>query len=58
MRAALDFDPAVVELPRGHWIGGEFVPGPESIEVRRPSDGVAYAAIPDAGAGRGQCRDG
>ncbi|MCC6171538.1 MAG: aldehyde dehydrogenase family protein [Gammaproteobacteria bacterium] len=50
MSAALDFDPAAVELPRGHWIGGELVAGPESIEVRRPSDGVVYAAIPDAGA--------
>ncbi|MDR5774670.1 MULTISPECIES: aldehyde dehydrogenase [unclassified Caballeronia] len=45
------FDPAVIAVPRGHFIGGEFVDaGTTRIDVTRPSDGVAYASIPVADA--------
>jgi aldehyde dehydrogenase (NAD+) len=46
----LDFDPAAESLPLGHFIDGAIVEertGP--IAVRRPSDGAAYADIPNAG---------
>lgn len=45
-----DFDPAAVTVPSGHFIGGRLVPGDSpGIEVRRPSDGLVYADIPEAG---------
>ena len=45
-----DFDPAAVAIPCGHFIGGRFVPGDgPAIAVRRPSDGLNYADIPEAG---------
>ena len=45
-----DFDPAAVAIPCGHFIGGRFLPGDgPAIEVRRPSDGVVYADLPEAG---------
>lgn len=47
---SLSFDPSSVALPRGHFIGGEWIDARDGIELRRPSDGVAFAACPVAGA--------
>lgn len=45
-----DFDPASIALPSGHFIGGRIVPGDgPAMEVRRPSDGVVYGELPEAG---------
>ena len=45
-----DFDPNAIALPTGHLVGGRTVPGDgPAIAVRRPSDGVVYAEIPEAG---------
>lgn len=45
------FDPSAVRLPRGHFIGGEFVDeGSDRLDVLRPSDGVRYGDIPVADA--------
>lgn len=41
------FDPASIAVPRAHFIGGRTVgEARESLDVRRPSDGQAYAALP------------
>ncbi|GLU31164.1 aldehyde dehydrogenase family protein [Trinickia caryophylli] len=41
------FDPAGVSVRGAHFIGGEYVePGGLRLEVKRPSDGAAYAAVP------------
>ena len=45
----LSFDPDTVSLPVGHFIGGELIAAEGAIEMRRPSDGKAYAACPVAG---------
>jgi len=47
---SLSFDPASVTLPRGHHIGGEWVDAKDGVDLRRPSDGVAFAACPIADA--------
>ncbi|WP_321786221.1 aldehyde dehydrogenase family protein [Burkholderia pyrrocinia] len=44
------FDPAAVEVRSAHFIGGEYVDGSGAIDVRRPSDGHVYAALPIADA--------
>ncbi|MGO1075119.1 aldehyde dehydrogenase family protein [Inquilinus sp. CA228] len=47
----LDFDPAAVAIPAGHFIDGRVVVGEgETIGVRRPSDGALYADLPIASA--------
>jgi aldehyde dehydrogenase (NAD+) len=45
----LDFDPATVALPQGHFIGGAYYSiGEPQIAVHRPSDGRLLGYIPDA----------
>jgi benzaldehyde dehydrogenase (NAD) len=45
----LSFDPEKVSLPTGHYIGGQHVQGQGALsEVKRPSDGRAYAQLRDA----------
>lgn len=40
-------DPAKIVVPNTHFIGGRAVGGVrETLDVRRPSDGVVYAALP------------
>ena len=47
----LDFDPATLELPRGHFIDGALQADPrDPIAVRRPSDGAVYSEVPTADA--------
>ena len=47
----LDFDPATLELPKGHFIDGALLADPrEPIAVRRPSDGAVYSEVPMADA--------
>jgi len=46
----LDFDPNALTIPCGHFIAGALVPRPGVMDVRRPSDGEAYAALPVADA--------
>ncbi|MBP0616349.1 aldehyde dehydrogenase family protein [Jiella mangrovi] len=48
---SLSFDPAAIELPEGHHIGGRLVPAETQMPVLRPSDGVAQAGCPIADAG-------
>ncbi len=45
---SLSFDPDTIELPFHHFIGGERVNANGMLEMRRPSDGVAYGACPVA----------
>lgn len=47
---SLSFDPDKVTLPVGHFIGGKLIVAEGAIEMRRPSDGKAYAGCPVAGA--------
>ncbi|CAH1679643.1 putative aldehyde dehydrogenase DhaS [Hyphomicrobiales bacterium] len=47
---SLSFDPASVTLPRGHFIGGEWVDAKDGIDLHRPSDAVAFASCPIASA--------
>lgn len=42
------FDPASVDLPRGHYIGGAYRPAEGGLEMHRPSDGALYAECPVA----------
>ncbi|NMF96970.1 aldehyde dehydrogenase family protein [Aromatoleum toluolicum] len=45
------FDPAKIAVPSTHFIGGRTVGGArETLDVRRPSDGAVYAALPLADA--------
>lgn len=45
------FDPAKIAVPNTHFIGGRAVGGArETLDVRRPSDGEVYAALPLADA--------
>lgn len=47
----LDFDPATIAVPCGHFIGGQLIDGGDPlIEVRRPSDGAVMGLLPNAGA--------
>lgn len=48
---SLSFDPDALTLPVGHFIGGRYLPGAPALELTRPSDGAALAAIPLADAG-------
>jgi aldehyde dehydrogenase (NAD+) len=43
---SLSFDPASVDLPEGHFIGGEYIPGLGQLPLRRPSDGAVLADLP------------
>ncbi len=45
----LSFDPDIVSLPVGHFIGGELIAAEGTIEMHRPSDGRVYTACPIAG---------
>jgi aldehyde dehydrogenase (NAD+) len=47
---SFSFDPALLSLPIGHYIGGRYRPGTSGLELRRPSDGVAFAECPIADA--------
>ncbi|MDP3342476.1 aldehyde dehydrogenase [Frigidibacter sp.] len=47
---SLSFDPDALDLPKGHFIGGSYRPAPEAMTLHRPSDGVAFAGLPIAGA--------
>lgn len=41
------FNPNELDVPRGHYIGGNLVAGDSaSLPVQRPSDGVVYADLP------------
>nr|WP_316642100.1 aldehyde dehydrogenase family protein [uncultured Roseateles sp.] len=42
------FDPDLISVPSGHFVGGKLLTGPagDALEVLRPSDGRAYAALP------------
>jgi aldehyde dehydrogenase (NAD+) len=46
---SLSYDPDTVSLPVGHFLGGDLIAVEGAIEMRRPSDGKAYAACPVAG---------
>ncbi len=47
---SLDFDPNLIALPSGHYIGGAFLDLPgEAIEVVRPSDHQPMSPIRDGG---------
>src|SRR5262245_30627826 len=48
MLESWDFDPDTVAIRSGHFMDGRVVEAPKAIDVRRPSDGVVYGAIPDA----------
>ncbi|MDX3805508.1 MAG: aldehyde dehydrogenase family protein, partial [Bosea sp. (in: a-proteobacteria)] len=47
---SLSFDPSSVALPRGHFIGGEWIDARDGIDLHRPSDAAAFAACPIADA--------
>lgn len=47
---SLSFNPAAIELPVGHHIGGRLVPAETELPVLRPSDGVAQGGCPIADA--------
>ncbi|MBT9371270.1 aldehyde dehydrogenase family protein [Rhizobium sp. CSW-27] len=47
---SLSFDPDRLDLPRGHFIGGRYVPAAGVLPMHRPSDGVEFAACPVASA--------
>ncbi|MCY6379372.1 aldehyde dehydrogenase family protein [Hoeflea prorocentri] len=49
--STISFDPADVDLPKGHWIDGAYVDDREHIELRYPSNGATYAACPIADPG-------
>ena len=42
------FDPASIQMPCGHFIGGRVVEAPDALTVHRPSDGRPHAALPMA----------
>lgn len=44
----LAFDPAELTLPRGHYIGGRYVPARDQITVTAPSNGATLSAVPQA----------
>ncbi|MCO4318967.1 aldehyde dehydrogenase [Phyllobacterium sp. 21LDTY02-6] len=46
----LSFDPETLELPFHHFIAGERVAAEGALEMRRPSDGMAYGGCPVADA--------
>lgn len=43
------FDPEALDLPQGHFIGGQWVPATGGIDLLRPSDAQAFATCPIAG---------
>jgi aldehyde dehydrogenase (NAD+) len=45
-----NFDPSRVTVRSAHFIGGQYLEGAGVIDVARPSDGIAYAALPVADA--------
>lgn len=45
---SLHFDPTTLELPAGHFIGGNLTGTGEPLEVARPSDGALLGHIPEA----------
>ena len=45
---SLSFDPDVLALLHGHFIGGRFIPAAGVLPMHRPSDGAAYADCPVA----------
>lgn len=47
---SLSFDPSSVALPRGHFIGGEWIDAKDGIDLHRPSDAATFAACPIADA--------
>ncbi|GGF20516.1 aldehyde dehydrogenase [Aliidongia dinghuensis] len=46
---SLSFDPDTLPLPIGHFIDGRLIAADGTIDMRRPSDGKAYAGCPLAG---------
>lgn len=46
----LSFDPDRLSLPQGHFIAGALQPAAGGMEMRRPSDGAAFAEAPVASA--------
>lgn len=44
----LDFEPDAVDVPKGHFIGGQHTDGGLSLQVLRPSDCQPLGEIPDA----------
>jgi aldehyde dehydrogenase (NAD+) len=51
--SAHDFDPDHIAVPHGHFIDGQLIAdahSAETLEIRRPSDGQAYARLPVASA--------
>jgi aldehyde dehydrogenase (NAD+) len=46
----LSFDPNRLALPKGHFIGGQYVADAGMLPLFRPSDGLEYAECPVAGA--------
>jgi len=51
MRVDLTFDPDLLDLPQGHFIGGAWQGAGAEITLHRPSDARAYAGSPVADAG-------
>lgn len=47
---SLSFDPDSLSPPNGHFIGGALIRATDGLDMRRPSDGKAYAACPLADA--------
>ncbi|MDP2699837.1 aldehyde dehydrogenase [Thalassospira sp.] len=47
---SLSFDPDRLALPTGHFIGGRLMDAAGVLEMKRPSDGVSFAACPVADA--------
>jgi len=47
---SLSFDPDRLPLPIGHFVGGKLIAADGAIDMRRPSDGKAYAGCPLADA--------
>ncbi|WP_137130791.1 aldehyde dehydrogenase family protein [Rhizobium sp. FY34] len=45
---SLSFDPDRLDLPRGHFIGGQYLPANGVMPMHRPSDAREYAACPVA----------
>ncbi|QHC36812.1 aldehyde dehydrogenase [Komagataeibacter xylinus] len=46
MPASLSFDPALADIPQGHFIGGQLLTGGERIAVHAPSTGGVVGYVP------------
>ncbi|WP_182356140.1 aldehyde dehydrogenase family protein [Komagataeibacter europaeus] len=46
MSSSLSFDPALADIPAGHFIGGQLLAGGEQIAVHAPSSGAVVGHIP------------